>query len=152
MIVQLSTPEKVDAFRSGSGDEPRIVALGIDSSKFMRLAGLDALYMSLPRAERWGSKPLAPYRAALLRTTDSDQREGMPRYIITGMVLRSEDPNTAAFGVPRILTAVMERVVEVNTANPRSIRTVGFFEYELTFPGSGLAEVGRLFAQALSLI
>jgi hypothetical protein len=150
VVVQLGTREKVNAFRAGVGDVGGIVTLGLDPKTFMNLAGLDALYLSLTRTERWGSHPLPHYSAALLRTTAEDQREGMPPYIVTGLLLEEGDPNTAAFAIPHIAKAVLNVVDEVNASNPRAIRTVGFFEFELSFHGTNLTEVGRVFAEALA--
>jgi hypothetical protein len=70
IIVQLPTREKVRAFRDGLGDTLGVVALEMEPKVFWTLGGLDALYLTLSRAERWGSRPLPPHTAALLRTTE----------------------------------------------------------------------------------
>ena len=102
IIVQLPTREKVNAFRVGVGGVGGIVTLGLDPKTFTNLAGLDALYLSLTRAERWGAPPLPYYSAAMFRTTAEDQHEGMPPYIVTGMLPREGDPNTAAFAIRQL--------------------------------------------------
>jgi len=55
IVVQLSTRQSVNAFRAGLGNGASVVALGLDPSHFRTLAGIDALYVSLTRAERWGA-------------------------------------------------------------------------------------------------
>ncbi len=149
IVVQLSTREKVYAFRAGLGEAQGIVALGIDPMTFRTLAGIDALYLSITRTERWRALPPPPHEAALLRTTDADQREGMPKYVVTGLVLHEDDPNTAAFSIPLMLNATQAVIDEVNAESPGAIRTIGFSEYELTFPGGNLTDVARVLAASL---
>jgi hypothetical protein len=51
-----------------------------------RPSGLDATFLLLPAAERWGSRPISG-KAQLLRTTSEDRENGMPRFVVTGIVL-----------------------------------------------------------------
>jgi len=146
----LARREDVHAFWSGLGEALWVVAVGVDAGAFQAMAGLDALYFSLTRAERWGARPISPYSAGLLQTTEADQQQGMPRYVLTGLVLNDGDPNTAAFCIPRITAAVRQAVDKVNASRPGAIRSIGFFEFELSFPGTSLNEVGRLFGQSWS--
>ena len=149
VVVQLPTREKVNAFRSGLGNTCGIVALGSDPKTLWTLAGIDAFYLSLTRAERWGARPLQPHSVALLRTTESDQREGMPPYIVTGLVLKDDEPNTGAFCIPLLVKAMLAVIDGANAQHPGVIRTIGFFEFELTFPGTSLTEVAGLLASSL---
>ena len=148
--AQLATREKVAAFRSGLGEAQGIVALGLDPGTFRNLSGIDALYLSLTRAEQWGARPLPPYAATLLRTSEAERRGGMPRYILAGLVLKDGDPNTAAFAIPLMVSAMREAIMEVNATEPGAIRVVGLFEYELTFPNTALAEVAASLAAAVA--
>jgi hypothetical protein len=86
----------------------------------------------------------------LLRTTAEDQREGMPPYIVTGLLLKEGDPNTAAFAIPHIANAVLKVIDDVNASSPGAIRKVGFFEFELSFHLTNLTEVGRVFAESFA--
>jgi hypothetical protein len=148
LVVQFATREKVAEFRSGLGDAGGVVALGVDPAAFRTLAGLDALYLSITRAEQWGARPLPPHTATILRTTEADQREGMPKYILAGLVLRDGEPNTASFAVPLIVEALRRAVEEVNAKEPGAIRTLGLFEFELTFKDTPVQEVAASLAAA----
>jgi hypothetical protein len=112
--------------------------------------GIDALYLSITRAEQWGALPRPPYAATLLRTTEADQKEGMPKYVVTGLVLRDGDPNTAAFAIPLIIRATRTVIDEVNAKSPGTIRTIGFFEHELTFPGATVKDVAGVLAASIA--
>jgi hypothetical protein len=151
IIVQLPTREKVRAFREGVGDTLGVVALELEPKVFWTLGGLDALYLTLSRAERWGSRPLPPHTAALLRTTEQEQKNGMPPYVITGMVLKEDEPNTPEHGVPLLVKAVLRLANETNKGNPGTIRTVGFFEHELFASGGSPKEIAALFAKSVDL-
>ena len=74
----------------------------------------------------------------------------MPKYLVTGLVLKDDDPNTAAFGIPLILKATRTAIDEANAQSPGAIGTIGFFEYELTFAGASLTDVARLLVASLS--
>ena len=150
ILVQLSKREDVESFRSGLGDTRGVTVLGLDPKTLWRLAGLDALYLSLPRAEQWGSRLIPPHEAALLRTTAEELQSGMPPYIVTGLILNEDDPNTASFLIPILMDAVLRVVERQNTTHPGAIRSIGFFEYELKLPGITLDDVGRAFGQALA--
>jgi hypothetical protein len=67
----------------------------------------------------------------------------MAPYVVTGLVLRDEDPNTPEVVIPRLIDAVMRVVDDENVRVPGAIRTVGFFEFELTYPGATMADVAR---------
>jgi len=73
----------------------------------------------------------------------------MLKYIVTGLVLNDDDPNTANFCVPLIVNVVQTVVDNVNAKNFDAIRAVGRFEFELAFPGANLTEVARLLARSL---
>lgn len=149
LVIQQATRERVTAFRAGLGDTESVAVLGIDAKTFSTLPGLDAAYVSLTRTERWGSRPLAPHEVAILETGSTGAEEGLPPMIITGLVLKDDEPNTAATCMPLIIRAVLRAAGERNAALPGSIRTIGFFEFELTFPGASATDVGRMLAASL---
>lgn len=148
-VIQQSHRERVAELRAGLGDEERVVVLGIDARTFSETPGIDALYMSITRAERWGARPGAPHEATLLETGQRGMAEGLPPYVIAGLVLKEEEPNTAEFCVPLIVGAILRVVAERNRLHRGAIRTVGFMEFELTFPGAAPADVGRALAASL---
>jgi hypothetical protein len=149
LVIQQPTRERVSNLRAGLGEVENVVVLGLDAKTFSALPGLDALYMSLTRAERFGSRPLAPHEVAVLETGKQGVEEGLPPLIITGLVLEDGEPNTAEVCVPLIIRAVLRTASERNALRPGSIRTIGFTEFELTFPGASPVDVGRVLAAAL---
>lgn len=149
VVVHLSSRQKVAQFREGIGDAIGIIALGPETEASWKVAGIDAFYLSVTRAERWGSRPSSPHTVAVLRTSPADRKEGFPPFIITGFLLKEGDPNTAEFCIPRIVTSVVDAIDEVNTGQPGAIRTLGFFEFELSFKGSSLANVAHLLIESL---
>lgn len=112
------------------------------------MAGIDAFYLSVTRAEWWGSRPIAPHRVAVLRTSHADREEGLPPFIITGLLLKEGDPESAEICVPRIVTSLVDAVADVNAAQPGAIRTLGFYEFKLSFKGSKLANLAHLLAES----
>src|SRR5262249_8650498 len=77
--------------------------------------GMDALFLVLPAAEKWGAKPL-PGKAQVLKTDSEDQRNGMPRYVVTGVLLRPSDPRGAIPETKLLIMSALEAVREFNRA------------------------------------
>jgi hypothetical protein len=149
LVIQQPTRERVSELRSGLGEVENVVVLGMEAKTFSTLPGLDALYMSLTRAERFGSRPLPPHEVAVLDSGRQGADEGVPPLLIVGLVLEEHEPNTAHVCVPLIVRAVLRAAAEHNARWPGAIRTIGFTDFELTFPGASLPEVGRAFAASL---
>ena len=73
----------------------------------------------------------------------------MPPYIVTGLVLKDDEPNTGTFCIPLLVKAMLAAIDEANAQHADAIRTIGFFEFELTFPETSLTEVAGLLASSL---
>jgi hypothetical protein len=69
--------------------------------------------------------------------------------VLAGLVLEEREPNTAEVCVPLIIRAVLRAAAEHNARWPGAIHTIGFTEFELTFPGASPLEVGRALAASL---
>ena len=150
IIVCLPSWEKVAEFRQGLGDTFGIIAIGPASDAMGRLAGMDAFYLSLGRAERWGSRPIAPHTVAVLRTSQADQQSGIPPFVITGFLLKEGETPQIDAVLPLLFDCVLDAIAEVNTQQPGAIRTIGFFEFELTAgEGAPLANSAQLLAQVV---
>lgn len=148
-LIQQSSPARIQALRKGLGDIDNVVAIGMDHAAFARLSGLDAIYMGLTRAEGFGSAPLRPHVAGLLPTNPDARAQGFPDYILTGLVLLDDEPNTAEVCLPLIMQAILAVSTEANQRRAGSIRTIGLMEPELTFRGATPEVVGRLIALSL---
>jgi len=149
IMIQQSTRERVVAVRAGLGDVENVVVVGMDAKAFETLPGLDAIYMSLTRAERWGARPLAPHEVGVLETGKSGAEAGFPPYVMTGLILEENEQNTAQVAVPLLVRAVLRVAAERNAARSGVIRTVGFPEFELTYAGASAEDIGRLIATSL---
>lgn len=149
LLIQQPTRERVSELRSGLGEVENIVVLGLDAKTFSTLPGLDALYMSLTRAERFGSRPLPPHEAAVLETGRQGAEESLPPLVIVGLVLEEHEPNTVDVCVPLMVRAVLRVASEHNARRPGAIRTIGLTDFELTFPGASPLDVGRSLAASL---
>ena len=150
IVVCLPSLEKVAEFRQGLGDTFGIIAIGPASDAMGKLAGIDAFYLSLGRAERWGSRPIPPHTVAVLHTSQTDQQSGIPPFVITGFLLKEGETPQVDAVLPLLFNCVLDAVAEVNTQQPGAIRTVGFFAFELTAGGAtSLANSAQLLGQVV---
>ena len=107
-------------------------------------SGLDALFLLLPFAERWGALPIAG-RAQVLRTTAEDQAEGMPPYIVTGIVLRPDDPRGPIPETKLVIQTAIEAVRDFNASSTSAkITRLGFWAIDL-LKGISPAQLAEIF-------
>ena len=93
--------------------------------------GLDALFLVLPAAEKWGAKPLRG-EAQVLKTSREDQVEGMPPYVVAGVVLRPDDPRGPLPETRILISTALEAVRHFNQSNnAEKIRKLGFWAVNL---------------------
>jgi len=144
IVVNISERRELKEFRLETLRTPNILGVHLHAATFLRMGGIDAHYMSLTSAERWGAKPLDPLTVALLQTSAADQEEGFPPYVLTGLVLRDSDPDSSEFIIPALARAIDRLLSDPSTAHRESVRTIGFSEHNLRFGGATLAQVGRL--------
>jgi hypothetical protein len=144
LILQQKNRERLTFVRDGLGGCKQIVPLGIDDQAFWKLAGLDALYVSLSMAERWGSRPIPPHTAMVLKTTDNDRAEGLPPFIVTGMLLDNGEQDTGRFSVPLVIAAIVREVLLFSKSNDVKIETVGIFERIFSYSDIEPWELGVL--------
>jgi hypothetical protein len=148
LILQQSNRDRIQSLREGLGDLTTVVPLGIEKNAFWSLAGLDALYLSLTMAERWGSKPIPPHTAMVLRTRDEDLSRGYPPFVVSGLLLNKGEPDTGRFGVPLVIAATIRAAKEFNKQHGNPIRIIGFFERELSYDDINARELGELIRAA----
>lgn len=144
LIVQQTGRESVEQVRKGLGKRDGVIVLGIQAKDFWALAGLDALFLTLPRAEAWGSKPLPPHTCQVLRTRQPELDKGYPPYVVTGVVLKDDDPNTGRFVLPLVVRAAVQAVREFNAQHGDAIQTIGLMDVERLAPNASGAEMGEL--------
>ena len=120
--------EVADRLREGLSDSRDISVVEMGRDQFTALPLLDAEYLPLPYAERWGSQPLPFYKAEVLKTATIDAElpgGSVPRYVVTGVTLPG--PLGAVDELRIIITAVLDAIRSFNSQNTEQIRTVGFW-------------------------
>jgi hypothetical protein len=110
---------------------------------------MDAVFLVLPAAEKWGAVPI-PGKAQVLRTTPEDQARGLPRYVVTGVALRPTDPRGPLPETKMLLATAVEAIRHFNAANPdNAIRTVGFWAVNL-LKGVTAEQLSNILADVVS--
>jgi len=107
--------------------------------------GLDAIFLILPAAERWGAMP-APGRCLVLQTTSDDQHKGMPPYVVTGVVMRPEDPRGPLPETRLLIISAIEAVREFNARSTEKINRLGFWANNL-LRGVTPAQLAQIFCE-----
>jgi hypothetical protein len=79
-----------------------------------RVPDLDAIYLSVMGAERFGARPII-HSAQVLNVTAEDREAGWPPYIIAGVAMKSDDPREPKFELGLIVRCVIEAVNRFNS-------------------------------------
>ena len=109
----------------------------------LRCYELDAIFLTLTAAERWGSK-FIPYKSQVLKTHPGDK--GMPRYVVTGIAMDPEDPRTLdpKLELEVVILAVLDAIDSFNIENDKPIRVVGFWTDMLRIDHMDAFEAGKI--------
>ena len=148
LIVQESGRENVALMRRGLGRCAGAIVLGIEATAFWSTAGLDAVFLTLPQAEAWGSKPLPPHTCEVLRTREAELRKGYPPYVVTGVVTRDSDPKTGRFTLPLVVRSALKAAMDFNEHHDGQIKTLGLAQVERFAMELGPEEAGELIGSA----
>lgn len=113
-------------------DVPDVGLMKVEKAIYMKPpAGLDAVFLTLPAAERWNPN-FRSRDMQILRVPKEDQQVGFPRMVITGVNLRPEDPQTPLAQVRIVLEEAVAAARAYNQQNPDQIKTLGFWVSTLT--------------------
>ena len=124
--------ERAKLLQQGFASHPQITACLLKPHELRALPNLDAFYLSIMAAERWGSftPPPAIHEARVLKTTPKDQADGWPPFVIAGVALREgEDLFDTKRGLALIVRAVIEAVTKFNAHEHEAIQNIGFESY-----------------------
>lgn len=111
-------------------------------------SGLDAIFLVVPAAERWGAR-LIPGKAQLLPTSSEDQLDGMPPYVVTGVALRPDDPRGPLPETSMLISTALDAVRQFNLShNSREIRRLGFWAVNL-LSGVAPGQLSGIFERVL---
>jgi len=110
-------------------------------------SGLDAVFLVVPAAERWGAKPVPG--AQIFKTSADDQRDGIPPYVVAGGVLRPGDPRDPVQDAKIVIGTALNAIREFNQANKgKEIHNVGFWVVNL-LGGVTPEQLSTIFAEVL---
>jgi len=142
MIFSDTHEEVVKRLRTAFEGCYELTALVMKPSE-LRCYELDAIFLTLTAAERWGSKPI-PYKSQVLRTDPGDKE--MPRYVVTGIAMDPEDPRTLdpKLELETVIIAVLDAIDSFNVENDKPIRLVGFWTDMLGIDHMEAFEAGRI--------
>jgi hypothetical protein len=142
LIVHEINRQRLEQIRKGLSGEG-LVVLGF-KQELWSVPGLDAIFLTLPRSEAWGSKPLRPHLCEVLRTPDAERRNGWPAFAVTGVVLTEEDPKTPEFVLPLVVKSAVKAARSFNESHGAPILTLGLDGLDRFAPGIDGFEIGRL--------
>jgi hypothetical protein len=149
LVIAVNNSHDAKLMCQGVASDPEITVLELPAEKLPTLPYLDAIFLPLPAAERWGARPLL-HKAQILSAQGAAAipSVAMPPYVVTGVVMAPDDPHEPAFELALIITSVLEAVQAFNTQHPRAIRVIGFWGGNLCIDQLGPEQVGRIIRAA----
>ena len=111
--------------------------------------GLDAVFMTLPAAERW-RPDFKSRKAQVLTTSRDDQENGFPPFVVTGVNLTAEDPKDPVSQARIVLEAALDEVTDYNNRNDGRIASLGFWVTTFTRDGVTTSQLSELLHEILS--
>lgn len=124
--------EELNDLRSLVGNLSRVGFIEVEKAYYVQPPrGLDALFLTLPAAERW-SPDFKSRKAQILNTSLEEQRDGYPPFIITGVNLAPDGPRDLASQLKLLLRKVLEASEESEQRAELKIENLGFWAMDLT--------------------
>lgn len=122
-----------------------IAVLELAADKLPMLPNLDAIFLTLPAAERWGARPLV-HKAQILRTqlTQDTSPAGTPPYVIAGVAMAPDDPHDPVFELQLIVASALEAVQAFNATHPDAIKVIGFWAGHLLLGRLAPEQIGKI--------
>ena len=149
LIIAVDNKHNLMRMCEGLAGCPEITILELPVDKLPMRSELDAVFLPLPAAERWGARPLL-YKAQILNAQGADGIPSveMPPYVVTGVAMAPDDPHEPAFELELIVISVLEAVQAFNTKHPGAIQVIGFWGGNLCIDQLGPERVGKLLRAA----
>jgi hypothetical protein len=143
LIFSDSNENVIKQLRQAFEGCPELTALMLKPDELPKLDGLDALFLTLIAAERWGPR-LIFYKSQVLKTRPEDR--AMPPYIVTGIAMNVDDPRTRdpSSELKLVITAVLDAVESYNSENGDPIKTVGLWTNMLSVDSVDPIEAGQI--------
>lgn len=130
LIISHENQNTITHLQKGLAGCEEITAIKLKPNELLKLEALDAVYLTVMGAERWGALPI-PHKAQVLRTAPADAEKGYPPYVIAGSVFTAEDSLDPRFQLRVIVDAVLNAVRSFNLAESDPIWKVGFWAEDL---------------------
>jgi hypothetical protein len=128
LILGDPDPHRVSSINQLTAGVPYFHAVRVTSCQALG-SHCDALYFTLPAAERWGARPLPLHRAEVLRRSDYKVGDALPSYVVAGTVVSQEELHDPKRQLQIILAAVVNAVQSFNSGQGTIvIRTVGLWK------------------------
>ena len=141
LIISDAKQETVQLLQKGVAGCEEITVLQLKPDQLLYVEGLDAFYISVTGAERWGALPIS-HKAQVLRTAPDDAEKGYPPYVIAGGLFEMEDPSDPRFYLRVIMNTVLDAVKSFNAENNGVIKKIGFWADDLCFSSMNPAQAG----------
>ena len=122
--------------------DAELSARQLEPSEIPTLQELDALYLTLPAAERWNPR-LIFYQSQILKTGPG---EGWPPHIITGIAMKPDDPRAGdpASELKLVIKAVLDAVESYNHKHQSTITVIGFWTRDLSIDHMDTSLAGKI--------
>ena len=130
LIISHKDENIVNLLRNGFQGYPGISVLELPPDELPKVVGLDAVYLSVMGAERWGARPIV-HKAQILRTRAEEAENGFPPYVVAGGVFNDDDPRDPRFQLEVVITSVLEAIRAFNLEHDQPIRSIGFWAEDL---------------------
>jgi hypothetical protein len=145
LIIAVDDHENAMSMCKGLAGCAEITVVELLPEKLPAHAALDAMFLPLPAAERWGARPLL-HKAQILHTQPAAGTPpvGMPPYVITGVAMAPDDPQDPRFELQLIMTAVLDAVESFNAAHPEAIRVIGLWAGHLCVDRLEPEQIGKI--------
>lgn len=143
LIISDERQETVNLLQKGLAGCEEITVLQLKPDQLPKLDGIDAVYLTVTGAERWGAMPI-PHKAQVLPALPTDAEHGWPPYVIAGGLFNMEDPHDPRFYLQVIINTVLDAVDSFNSENKDVIRKIGFWTEWLGIERMNPVEAGGI--------
>lgn|GEM_PF-7126946 len=144
LIISVVENHDADLLRLGLKNLENITVVVLRPDQLWKRKDIDAIFLSLPAAERWGAVPII-HQAQVLKTKVEDRTKGWPPYAVSGVAMARQDPRDPIFELQLILDSVFKAVELFNT-NSEQIQAIGFWAEDLGLRNHRIewTEAGRI--------
>jgi hypothetical protein len=125
LVFAIPKPEEARSLEQGFGSRAEFAVRQV---RLIDLASdIDAVYVSITAAERWGAanRPII-HQAQVFRTTADDRAAGWPPFVIAGLIARQDEDVFDPRLMPLIIRAAIVAARRLNAQGSELIETIGF--------------------------